>query len=106
MLEDTDAPGIALRLQSTVHRRAVEQMILPDPALDLLLVWIQPRAAPRARLRLGCAPYILADRIARHPQFPGNGPDRLALHRSLAHRVHAPPPQPLPLLSCDRSLRK
>src|SRR5258708_35183299 len=106
MVEDSDAPGIALRMPSPVNRLAVEQMILPDPALDLPLVWIQPRAAPRARLRLGCAPSILADRIARHPQFPGNGPDRLALHRSLAYRVHGPTPQHLPLLSWDRSLRK
>src|SRR5260370_41217203 len=99
MLQDTDWPGIALGLQSTIHCLAVEQLTLPGPALDLVLVWIQPRAAPRARLRLGCAPYILADRIARHPQFPGNGPDRLALHPSLAYRVEAPTPQHLPLLS-------
>src|SRR5260221_14030054 len=67
IFEDTDAPGVAQCLQPHEHRFTVHQMILTDPASDLVVVGIQLRPAAGTRLRLGRAAPIATHRVPRDP---------------------------------------
>src|SRR5258707_3147905 len=97
IFEDTDAPGVAQCLQPHEHRFTVHQMILTDPASDLVVVGIQLRPAAGTRLRLGRAAHIATHRVPRDPQFAGDRPHWLAPDRSLTDPVYRPNPPKLPL---------